>query len=197
MLPLKLIGSQKIKFDEDDTVVFNRPKYFVGSSGSVWASGYMRLRVVEPKLFMINGENQLAGKPAASIIAISDQLKYYKLATNQGDLHKILNDVNCMHRKYEIRRASSVFRTVTTSLLSIENEELIDQDITCSINRVVDSCSLVIEELKFGEKMEILEGIQYLNDKCAECCEKIKQIVPKLKSRIHESPGVSVNNLDV
>ena len=49
--------------------------------------------------------------------------------------------------------------------------------------------------------MEILEGIQYLNDKCAECCEKIKQIVPKLKSRIHEftdaGPGVGVNNLDV
>ena len=141
MLPLKLIGSQKIKFDEDDTVVFNRPKYFVGSSGSVWVSEYMRLRVVEPKLFMINGDNQLAGEPAASIIAISDQLKYYKLATNQGDLHKISNDVNCMHRKYEICRASSVLRTVTTSLLSIENEELIDQDVTCSINRVVASCS--------------------------------------------------------
>ena len=78
-------GSHKIKIEDDDTVVFNRAKYFVGSSRSVWASEYMRLRVVEPKLFMRDRDDQLTGKAAASITAISDQLKYCKLSTNQED----------------------------------------------------------------------------------------------------------------
>ena len=45
-------GSSKIKIVEDDTLVFNRPKFFVGSSGTVWASEYMRLRYEEPRLFL-------------------------------------------------------------------------------------------------------------------------------------------------
>ena len=38
----------KIKLVEDQTVVFNRPKHFIGSNGSVWASEFMRLRHLEP-----------------------------------------------------------------------------------------------------------------------------------------------------
>ena len=77
----------------------NRAKYLVGSSRSVRAFEYMRLKVVELKLFMIDRDDQLAGKAAASIIPISDKLKYYQLSTNQADLNKISSDVNCMHRK--------------------------------------------------------------------------------------------------
>lgn len=47
----------KVKIDNDNTVVFNCPKHFVGSSGTVWASEYTRLRYEEPKLFFVD-ENQ-------------------------------------------------------------------------------------------------------------------------------------------
>ncbi|CAB3978158.1 RNA-directed DNA polymerase from transposon X-element [Paramuricea clavata] len=33
----------KIKMTDDNTVVFNRPKHFIGSNGSVWASEFMQL----------------------------------------------------------------------------------------------------------------------------------------------------------
>ena len=35
-------GEQKVKMTNDETLVFNRPKYFVGSSGTVWASELFR-----------------------------------------------------------------------------------------------------------------------------------------------------------
>ena len=40
-----------IKIVESDVVVFNRPKAFVGSSGSVWASEYMTMKQSDTVLF--------------------------------------------------------------------------------------------------------------------------------------------------
>eukprot|EP00794_Sanderia_malayensis_P016502 gene16502-18142_t len=37
-------GKPNLKLTDSDVVVFNRPKHFVGSNGSVWASEFMRLR---------------------------------------------------------------------------------------------------------------------------------------------------------
>ena len=37
--------------DQDQSLVIIRPKYFIGSSGSLWASDYMRLSYEVPKLF--------------------------------------------------------------------------------------------------------------------------------------------------
>lgn len=37
--------------DQDQSLVINRPKYFIGSGGSLWASDYMRLSYEVPKLF--------------------------------------------------------------------------------------------------------------------------------------------------
>ena len=37
--------------DQDQNLVIIRPKYFIGSGGSLWASDYMRLSYEVPKLF--------------------------------------------------------------------------------------------------------------------------------------------------
>lgn len=37
--------------DQDQRLVIIRPKYFIGSGGSLWASDYMRLSYGVPKLF--------------------------------------------------------------------------------------------------------------------------------------------------
>ena len=37
--------------DQDQSLVIIRPKYFIGSGGSLWASDYMRLSYEVPKLF--------------------------------------------------------------------------------------------------------------------------------------------------
>lgn len=47
-------GKDVIKIEDSDVIVFNRPKAFVGSSGSVWASEYMRMRHTDISLFLVN-----------------------------------------------------------------------------------------------------------------------------------------------
>ena len=197
-------GSQKIKIAKDDTVVFNRPKYFVGSSGSVWASEYMRLRVVEPKLFMLEIENQLSANVVSLLLAILDQLKYYILGTNPTDVSNVSNYSSCVHRKYEVCRATIVHKTLTTSMFGLDNEVLTDQvkDFKSTITAVINSCNQLTEQLKKeGGKIEITRTIRSLNEKCTDCLQQIQKVIPKLKSRIHEftdaGPGVGVNNLDV
>ncbi|CAB4002132.1 RNA-directed DNA polymerase from transposon X-element [Paramuricea clavata] len=182
-------GSQKIKIAKDDTVVFNRPKYFVGSSGSVWASEYMRLRVVEPKLFMLEIENQLPANVVSLLLAILDQLKYYILGTNPADVSNISNDSSCVHRKYEVCRATIVHKTLTTSMFGLDNEVLTDRvkDVKSTITAVINSCNQLTEQLKEeGEKIEITRTIRSPNEKCTDCLQKIQTVIPKLKSRIHE-----------
>ena len=41
----------KFKFVECDVAVFNRPKAFNGSSGSVWASEHIKMRQYDTSLF--------------------------------------------------------------------------------------------------------------------------------------------------
>ena len=43
-----------LKMTDSDLLVFNRPKHFIGSNGSVWASEYMRLRYEVPSAFVVD-----------------------------------------------------------------------------------------------------------------------------------------------
>ena len=44
-------GSQKMIHDFDQTLVMVRPKHYVGSSGSTWASDYLHLRWTPQQMF--------------------------------------------------------------------------------------------------------------------------------------------------
>lgn len=104
-------GSSKIKIVEDDTLVFNRPKFFVRSSGTVWTSEYMRLGYEEPRLFLTDIDEAQPTPEVALLIRIIDQLRFYVLATNK-DVANISNEVDCPHRMYEICRAMAVKKTL-------------------------------------------------------------------------------------
>ena len=71
-------NTMKVKSSKDNTVVFNRPKHFIGSSGSVWASEYMRLRYEESKLFLTN-DNEEINPEASFLIQLVDKVKLYSL----------------------------------------------------------------------------------------------------------------------
>ena len=68
--------------------VIVRPKYFLGSSGSVWASEFIRLRYEEPHKFDVsNGENSSDSKEFKSIcIILNDALNLYLDSTEKSDI---------------------------------------------------------------------------------------------------------------
>ena len=50
IIPVTLVGRERLVKDEDQSLVI-RPKYYVPSTGSAWASDFLRLRYENPKLF--------------------------------------------------------------------------------------------------------------------------------------------------
>ena len=71
---------QEIEITDDATYVFVRPKYFLGSSGSVWASEFMRLRYdkVRHKFEDTMETSSITDKASTGIyIMLTDALKYY------------------------------------------------------------------------------------------------------------------------
>ena len=40
-------GKERLRIKDDNVIVFNRPKFWVGSGGTVWASEFMQIRHTE------------------------------------------------------------------------------------------------------------------------------------------------------
>lgn len=199
--------SCKIKIVEDDTIVFNRPKFFVGSSGAVWASEYMRLRYEKPRLFLAGMDDSKPTPDVSLFIRLNDQLRFYKLATDPKDVANIASKVDCPHRRYEISRAMAVNRTLMKVQEQVQDlqpnlpaEQL--NDISTSVDELYLKCLRIIDQLHTEmNKTTVLDSIVLFSDQCQDLFTKIGQLIPPMKSRIHEftdaGPGVGVTNLDV
>ena len=196
----------KIKISKDNTVVFNRPKSFVGSSGSVWASEYMRLRFEEPRLFLASENNnddaynydkELTG----ALIKLMDRMKQFSIMTVKGDIMNVtVSDQKCPFRIYELERLRCLKLNIDefcSETLDHEGTKLEDD-----LKAVKDSIGDIEEQYKASEsKGTIWESTSKLCYLCCQSCKKIISRIPSLKSRIHEftdgGPGVGVSNHDV
>ena len=96
---------QRFVHTEDQTVVTVRPKYFIGSSGSVWASDLLKIRWEFPQLFeqvvQTNVEDTSALPVRKLCQRVHDILFYYKDCTLENDVLCMTNEPDCPFRKYE------------------------------------------------------------------------------------------------
>lgn len=77
----------------------------------------MRLRYEEPVLFVVD-ESELK----SSLTKLVDQLKLYCLMSNKSDVLNISRNLGCAHRQYEILRATSLVRILTSFQDAFEEE---------------------------------------------------------------------------
>ena len=106
------IGSEMTTLvDNDCHFVVVRPKAFVDSSGTTWASEIVRLRTLHPEVFEIPSTL----KNTASCTAHRDvlcKIEYttfqYLDMTEEEDIKKVTPNDNCPHRKYERRRIENL-----------------------------------------------------------------------------------------
>ena len=67
-----------------------RPKYYIGSTGSVWAGDLLELRYEDPKLFELNENSQCYSIPVRQCLSqIKDCINYFKMTTTDGDIHNM------------------------------------------------------------------------------------------------------------
>ena len=70
-------GKHELISDQDQSLVIIHPKYYIGSSCSVWASDYMRLCYEVPQLFQENSQNNGLSKEMQKLAIRSHDAVYY------------------------------------------------------------------------------------------------------------------------
>ena len=91
--------------DQDKGVVTIRPKHYIGSSSSVWASDYMRLYHELPSLFQENPTNtDCSIKCQRLAIHSHDALFYFTDLTVKDNVVCATSQPDCKHFCYEAEK---------------------------------------------------------------------------------------------
>ena len=194
-------GNRNLKMTDSDVVVLNRPKHFIGSNGSVWASEFMRLRYEESVLFCVNEQEIRLSTPA--LIKIADQVKLYWLMSKEHDVMNVSEHNDCIYREYETTRASQLYLMLCSFQDTINHTATnfldVDLDILKNLVSSVEEVSKLLEDT--SPNSEIWTAIEGVLQLCSQFIDKIDPCLPSLKSRIMEftdaGPRVGVSNHDV
>lgn len=105
-------GKKRLVVEDDKHVVVVRPKAFVDSSGSSWASEIVRLRIMFPDMFEIPDERNIPVSKRSYVSSIEAAAFLYKDMTEDEDIDKVTNDCLCPHRAYEKKRLTKLCESV-------------------------------------------------------------------------------------
>ena len=107
-------GNDEIEIVEDACYAFVWPKYFVGTSGSVWASEFMRLRHEVPHKFEIYSEIpcSVSTESGSIYFIVKDSLSYFIDSTEKEDIMNIQYDKTHNFKGHEILRCSTVLKSI-------------------------------------------------------------------------------------
>lgn len=114
-----------------------RPKHFIGSSGSVWASDLLKIKWEVPQLFeqdiQTNVEHTSALPVRKLCRCIHDILFYFKDCTLKSDVLCMSNEPDCPFRQYEEEKLNWL-QTQLSSAESVWNEDVISLSCTEDIS---------------------------------------------------------------
>ena len=186
-------------FTSDSTYVFSRPKYFVGSSGLVWASEAMLLRWEIPHKYFLSVDNCEDPSLMSILILLRDASVFYYDSTNELDLKKLSSSKTCMNRKYEKARLRVVFLAMMQAFAL--GDRLIEASVQAYIELKVMLAklqTLLLEckaSLDDGSVKDSVQLVNKVKDMRRILLEHIGPSLPVMKSRFIEStdggPGVS------
>ena len=186
-------------FTSDSTYVFSRPKYFVGSSGLVWASEAMLLRWEIPHKYFLSVYDCEDPSLMSILILLRDASVFYYDSTNELDLKKLSSSKTCMNRKYEKARLRVVFLAMMQAFAL--GDRLIEASVQAYIELKVMLAklqTLLLEckaSLDDGSVKDSVQLVNKVKEMCRILLEHIGPSLPVMKSRFIEStdggPGVS------
>ena len=200
---------------EDNHFVIIRPKAFVPSTGSVWASETVMLRhnhpVFEAKCMVSTTYSKEFRKLCAQF---NDYIYQYCDMSEKGDLANVTSHPGCPHNQYEKRRATHCWEHLSNARDEFEtsSEAIKESEMAIFKSRILPQLGTLLDQLQVI--MDFLEGSaeSSTNDliEIKNCILKSsKQIqvtmrelkLPPVKPRwvklTDAGPGVGVSNLAV
>ena len=199
--------------DFDQTLVMVRPKHYVGSSGSTWASDYLHLRWTLPQMFEKSSDMQLYSIQLRGFASrMHDILSYFTDVTNQEDLDCMTDNSACKFRSYEevklawlekqIIFAENQFReerAPNTSTHESNAVEKLFKDISSIKSKIADA----LKCFKGKEKREhLIRTYNVITASCKFLLTSIDQIdltpvFPVIFKETDAGPGVGVSNIEM
>ena len=195
----------KLIRDMDQSAVMVRPKFYIPSTGSVWASDQVRFSHEFPHLYEIEQAGNETPLPVRKLCApIHDYMSYFLDTYDEKDVLRV-EAKGGIHKEYETKRLEALIRGLEESLeLSVTDD--IDNDQLCEYSQKANLC---LESAKSVHmKMKLLSGRSLIKayvpilNYCSELLEYQKVLnLPDQKSVILEltdaGPGVGVSNFEV
>ncbi|CAB3976669.1 RNA-directed DNA polymerase from transposon X-element [Paramuricea clavata] len=187
-------GKNNLINDKDQTVVIIRPKYYIGRSGSVWASDYLTLCHKHPSLFQESGLNPCSNELNKYVCHIHDIMFYFVDLTMMEDVQNATTKPHCQHRQYEEEKLHWLVQQSQDAVLEkegilLDSEREIANELENDIHGIQDkaqfckqNCCELIRKKELWEKLfrETLPPM---------CCDVLKAT--------DAGPGVGVSNIEV
>jgi hypothetical protein len=210
---LFFIGIQRVVLKDDSSVVTVRPKQYVGSSGSVWASEHVYLRWNHPQLYEVHGQTLNPALRTFSAMA-RDNLFYFLDTTEKGDVECVAEDPLCKFRSYEKCRIEHVLSSLidAQSLWKVSKDKVEAKEIALG-NEIVDSLLEATKELQNLRDILVSTTTTTGEDLWSSyeiCITKIKNVTidmklhclpgphrPRLLVQTDKGPGISITNFEV
>ena len=109
--------------DNDQTIAIIRPKYYIGSSGSVWASDYLRICHEQPSLFQESRQSAISNTLNKFVCHIHDILFYFVEITMKKDVQSATTEPSCPFRKYEEEKLEWLLQEIEVAVLAWREEK--------------------------------------------------------------------------
>lgn len=205
-------GKTHVVNDLDQTVVTNRPKHYIGSSGSVWASDTMFMRSELPQLFEVqDSQYRTCSLQLRRFCAhVHDCVFYFEDTTMHEDVMACTEGLNCKFREYEISRLSWLERQLKGALLRWEEDKLgVEGEDVALGNEVKDTAKVVLDTLQQREEDIRGSSNENLWEIYVDLLNKVRKIqqciselhLPQVRSDVlyntDAGPGVGCSNIEV
>ena len=190
---------------EDDSFVFMRPKAFVGSSRTIWASEDMELRAIHADLYEVEGSN-LSMVFRGFCARIKDKIEHFILTTTRKDVLLVTNKLDCVYRQYEMKRVTHTFEYLERAVAKCDVVKISDHEKACclQIQSLLTPVLTHTEAVKDSPSTGSLLWQEYC--KTLTACHELLNLfssfgLPIVKPRVIEltnaGPGVGCNNNEV
>lgn len=192
-------GTPELILDDDDTVFTIRPKAYVGSSGSAWASDHMRVHSKLPHLLEIPGTGD-ANMPTAlkqMCACVHDSTFYFVDTTTEADVTCVTRRSECEFREYELKRIRALEEMVEDALDTWERTEKDDfSEYVSAVVPLTESWTKVremtnnIKDILVARnvtKNDLWEAYGELVDRCESVLACVQELnPPSIKPRVVE-----------
>ena len=205
---MELIDNEEsIKTCNQQTVVVTKPKYFVGSSGTVWASHLMDIKHQEPSFYEAESPLDWQSTQFRSLTTgLYDNLLYFNYQFDDDDLELTKDNQDGTFREYEMTKVQTFEQRIhdfQERMADESNDSWCEKEITAIkiISTKLSALQESIEEYKdnLGDTCVCNNEMKACINDCVDLLRDVK--LPKVKSRIVDltdaGPGVGISNYEV